>query len=72
MNIIPALVIFSLSLFSKTFSVRLCGKQLADMLDLVCDGRGFNVMHNARKFSTQAFDNNKTITNSLLQCYMCN
>lgn len=49
MNVFPCLVIFSISFLSKTFCIRLCGRQLADMLDLVCDGRGFNVMYHSRE-----------------------
>ena len=38
-----ATTLFALSLtISEALGVRLCGKQLADMLDLVCDGRGFH------------------------------
>lgn len=54
MNIFPDLVIFIFSFFSKSSSIRLCGKQLADMLDLVCDGRGFNVMHHSSKYKAYA------------------
>ena len=36
-------VLFAVSLtLSEVLGVQICGKQLADMLDLVCDGRGFH------------------------------
>ena len=42
-NMVLATTLFALSLtISEALGVRLCGKQLADMLDLVCDGRGFH------------------------------
>ena len=42
-NMVYITAFFALSLtISEALGVRLCGKQLADMLDLVCDGRGFH------------------------------
>jgi hypothetical protein len=42
MNLLKALVVLSVAVFSKVFGVQVCGKALANMLDLVCDGRGFH------------------------------
>ncbi|XP_060577898.1 uncharacterized protein LOC132735017 [Ruditapes philippinarum] len=42
MNLLKALIVLSVAVFSKVFGVQVCGKALANMLDLVCDGRGFH------------------------------
>ncbi|XP_045198865.1 insulin-like peptide [Mercenaria mercenaria] len=42
MNLINTLVIVSVAAVSKVIGVQVCGKLLANMLDLVCDGRGFH------------------------------
>lgn len=42
MKLIGTCLIFSLLSVTKVLSVQLCGKALADMMDLVCAGRGFH------------------------------
>ena len=41
MVLIGAFVALTLTV-SEVLSLQVCGKNLADMLDLVCDGRGFH------------------------------
>ncbi|KAH3726186.1 hypothetical protein DPMN_052043 [Dreissena polymorpha] len=41
MHVIRVLIVLSLTTVTKVYTVQVCGKALADVIDLVCSGRGF-------------------------------
>lgn len=59
MNLINTVIFLSVTVVFKVLGVQVCGKALADMLDLVCDGRGFHWINPDGKQTFIRFDEMK-------------